>query len=279
MSLENTFVTNSQQVFTIISNISFTQLCIWYIFCYRSIENHHTISSSTNDWTSIQGPFRKPPRLLHHHHHQNNGYHLQRSESSSTDPSVYHPNFNSFDSTFDEELQPERESSSSSTFNQFHENFRENDFHEKSSDGGGDQTPTNPNSIGINRSRSPLLNRTPSSTSNAQLDELLSEIYSRFGNGFRPFVDSSQRASASGSQVLKLQDFLNFLSNPFFKILFQFSIVENVIYLHILTLITTYLPKRQLGFFVTRYTQYLLSSISICPNCKYVTVCYVIRCI
>ena len=103
-------------------------------------------------------------------------------------------------------MQPERESSSSSTttFNQFHQNFRENDFHEKSSDGGGDQTPTNPNSIGINRSRSPLLNRTPSSTSNAQLDELLSEIYSRFGNGFRPFVDSSQRASASGSQVLKL---------------------------------------------------------------------------
>ena len=63
----------------------------------------------------------------------------------------------------------------------------------------GDQTPT-PTS-GIHRSRSPLLNRTPSLVEK-RVDELLSQIYSRFGNGYdRSMLDSSQRASASGSQV------------------------------------------------------------------------------
>ena len=49
---------------------------------------------------------------------------------------------------------------------------------------------------------SPLLVKTPS-----LVDELLSEIYSRFGDGLastsRITFDSSQRASASGSQVRK----------------------------------------------------------------------------
>ena len=46
-------------------------------------------------------------------------------------------------------------------------------------------------------SKAPILARQPS-----LVDELLSEIYARFGNGLtsRSF-DSSQRASASGSQV------------------------------------------------------------------------------
>ena len=44
----------------------------------------------------------------------------------------------------------------------------------------------------------PVLLKTPS-----LVDELLSEIYARFGDGFstRMTLDSSQRASASGSQV------------------------------------------------------------------------------
>ena len=47
----------------------------------------------------------------------------------------------------------------------------------------------------------PVLLKTPS-----LVDELLSEIYARFGDGFstRMTLDSSQRASASGSQVCKV---------------------------------------------------------------------------
>ena len=126
--------------------------------CWTSIFNFFFLRPDNlqleHDW-NVQGPFRT------------NGLHfVGRSESSSTDPSSYHPNTASFD---DEETNHQS----------------------------GDQTPT-PSSSGIRRSRSPMLTRTPS-----LVDDLLCEIYSRFGTGYgshRP-LDSSQRASASGSQV------------------------------------------------------------------------------
>ena len=125
--------------------------------CWTSIFNFFLRPDNLqleHDW-NVQGPFRT------------NGLHfVGRSESSSTDPSSYHPNTASFD---DEETNHQS----------------------------GDQTPT-PSSSGIRRSRSPMLTRTPS-----LVDDLLCEIYSRFGTGYgshRP-LDSSQRASASGSQV------------------------------------------------------------------------------
>ena len=67
----------------------------------------------------------------------------------------------------------------------------------------GDITPKAPESQDDeDRKNSPILVKTPS-----LVDELLSEIYSRFGDGLansaRFQLDSSQRASASGSQVKK----------------------------------------------------------------------------
>ena len=84
------------------------------------------------------------------------------------------------------------ESFSSSTDPSFYRNTSlEDTFEDDDIDSGG-RTP-----VPGNDSKSAMLTRTPS-----LVDELLSEIYARFGNGLanRSF-DSSQRASASGSQV------------------------------------------------------------------------------
>lgn len=68
------------------------------------------------------------------------------------------------------------------------------DVEDDANSASGDLTPTPNKNI---RSRSPLI-KTPS-----LVDELLSEIYARFGNGLSHHrdMDSSRRASASGSQV------------------------------------------------------------------------------
>ena len=90
--------------------------------------------------------------------------HLILSSISSTDPSIYRNN--SMEDTFDDDDVDS-----------------------------GSRTPV----AGILDSKAAILARQPS-----LVDELLSEIYARFGNGLtsRTF-DSSQRASASGSQVDK----------------------------------------------------------------------------
>ena len=95
--------------------------------------------------------------------HHSNGRRYE-SFSSSTDPSIYRNN--SMEDTFDDDDVDS-----------------------------GSRTPV----AGILDSKAAILARQPS-----LVDELLSEIYARFGNGLtsRTF-DSSQRASASGSQVDK----------------------------------------------------------------------------
>ena len=90
------------------------------------------------------------------------------------------------------------ESFSSSTDPSFYRNTSMEDTFDDEDIDSGSQTP-----VPGHDCQSPSLIRTPS-----LVDELLSEIYARFGNGLtsRSF-DSSQRASASGSQVRKTSSF------------------------------------------------------------------------
>ena len=87
--------------------------------------------------------------------------------------------------------------------------YRNSTSHEEDDDafdGNSESGERTPKAASLIRSRSPMLGMTVRKPS--FVDELLSEIYDRFGNGLnsKAGIDSSQRASASGSQVRHPRD-------------------------------------------------------------------------